>query len=89
MDGSWESRPGPEADAGLGRVALRPDEDILAGSVGTWQLTYTAGEDGIRVGGGLRLSTDTDTDWGIPQVTDPTAAEYLTVTAPEGVHVRG
>ena len=54
--------------------------------IGTWRLTYEAGTDGIAVGGGIRVRTDSDTDWGTPQFLDPAAADYMTVSTPEGVH---
>ena len=69
----------------LGRAKITPNDDIVAGSVGTWRLSYTAGEGGIAVGGGVKVYTDTDSDWGTPQFIDPTAAEYFTVESPNGV----
>jgi len=35
--------------------------------------------------GRIRIYTDSDTDWGLPQLQDPAGADYLTVRAPEGV----
>ncbi|MFQ5730457.1 MAG: DUF3604 domain-containing protein [Planctomycetaceae bacterium] len=69
----------------LGQAAIAPDSPVTAGRYGTWRLTYTAGESGIAQGGGLRVDTDTDSDWGTPQFVDPQAAEYTTVEAPPGV----
>ena len=69
----------------LGHASLRPDSPITAGQFGTWTLTYTAGGSGIDVGGGLRIYTDSDSDWGTPQFVDAAAPEYSTINAPEGV----
>lgn len=71
----------------LGRAEIAPAEDVVAGRMGTWRVTHTAGPNGIAVGGGIRVGTDSDTDWGLPQFTDPAVAEYMTAEAPEGVDV--
>ena len=68
-----------------GCATIDPATDVVAGEFGTWRLTYTAGRRGLAVGGGLRVYTDSDTDWGIPQFHDPAAAEYMTLRSPEGV----
>jgi len=39
----------------LGRVTLRPEGDVVAGSWGTWDIIYTVGSRGMAVGGGLRI----------------------------------
>ena len=75
------------ADDGFGAARIEPADEVIAGSYGTWRLTYEAGTNGAAVGGRLRVRTDSDTDWGIPQFFDPTAEDHLTVTAPDGVRV--
>ncbi len=65
-----------------GAATLEPGAPVVAGAYGTWQLRYTVGAGGVAAGGAIRVSTDSDTDWGLPQVTDPAGAEYLTVCAP-------
>jgi len=57
----------------------------VAGSYGTWRLTFEAGAKGVARGGGIRVHTESDTDRGMPQFADPSAAEYMTVEAPPGV----
>lgn len=69
----------------LGHATLEADGERFAGSYGTWRVTYTAGARGISSGGRLRITTDSDSDCGLPQVDDPAEAEYLTVRAPRGV----
>ncbi len=71
----------------LGTVAIAPAEPVVAGCVGTWRLTFRAGTAGIAVGGGVRVGTDSDTDWGIPQFVDPAGAEFMSAEAPDGVRV--
>ena len=70
---------------GFGSVSIEPAGEVVAGSFGTWRLTYTAGTRGVAVGGSLRIRTDSDTDRGVPQFSDPAAAEYMTLAAPDGV----
>ena len=65
-----------------GHVAIDPSGEVIAGSYGTWKLTYVAGSKGVQLGGRIRIYTDSDTDWGLPQIDDPSGPEYLTVQAP-------
>ena len=74
--------PNPED---LGSAALAPGGAAVAGAYGTWQVRYTAGARGIDVGGAIRIHTESDTDWGVPQFAHPSQAEYMTVQAPPGV----
>ncbi|MBI3971240.1 MAG: DUF3604 domain-containing protein [Chloroflexi bacterium] len=71
----------------MGRASIDPAGDVIAGSYGTWRLTYVAGAEGVAPGGRLRIHTDSDTDWGVPQFDDPAGAEYMTFQAPAGVRV--
>ena len=68
-----------------GTAALEPASQAIAGAYGTWRLAYTVGASGIAVGGAIRIFTESDTDWGMPQVTDPSQAEYMTADGPPGV----
>ena len=70
-----------------GTVTIDPDTDVIAGSYGTWRITYTVGSEGIATGGHIRLHTDSDTDWAIPQFGDAAAADYATLQAPQGSSV--
>ncbi|MCH8830348.1 MAG: DUF3604 domain-containing protein, partial [Planctomycetes bacterium] len=67
------------------RAFIEPADDVTAGQRGTWRLVCEAGEEGIAVGGGFRIDTDTDSDWGTPQFTDPAGQDYATVESPDGV----
>jgi hypothetical protein len=63
----------------LGTACITPFEPVVAGSYGCWRLTYQVGEAGVAVGGGIQVDTDSDSDWGDPQLRCPEAADYLTV----------
>ena len=77
----------PETSQLYGAASLEPSGRVIAGAHGTWRLRYTVGASGIATGGGLRIYTESDTDWGIPQVTEPSQAEYMTVRAPAEARV--
>lgn len=64
----------------LGEARIAPSEPVVAGSYGCWRLTYRIGAGGVRVGGGITVGTDSDSDWGDPQFHDPAGADYLRVT---------
>jgi len=70
-----------------GRARLVPSDPVVAGAYGTWRLVYTVGPRGIATHGRVRIDTDSDSDWGCPQLDDPTAPEYLTVDVPDGAEV--
>lgn len=71
----------------FGHAMLEPAGDVVAGSQGTWRLTYVVGSQGLASGGRLRIYTDSDTDWGIPQFDDPAGEDYMTVETPSGASV--
>ena len=63
-----------DADASLGTARMVQSKPVVAGEFGTWQLVYTVGPAGLATGGAVRIVTDSDTDWGWPQVADPSGA---------------
>jgi hypothetical protein len=71
----------------LGMATIDPSSPIVAGAYGTWRITYYVGSAGLASGGAIRIHTDSDTDWALPQFADPAAADYATVLAPEGAAV--
>lgn len=77
----------PTEQISHGYARLTPDDEVIAGSYGSWKLTYVAGTKGVAPGGRIRVHTESDTDWGMPQLDDPTGADYLTATAPAGVRI--
>jgi hypothetical protein len=70
-----------------GRARIEPGEPVVAGALGTWRLVFTVGTRGIAPGGTIRIDTDSDSDWGWPQVEDPGAPEYLGLAVPVGAEV--
>jgi hypothetical protein len=75
----------PVEPGAYGTATIEPAGPVAAGSYGTWRLSYVAGPAGLAPGGRLRVYTECDTDWGLPQFDDPAGAEYLTARAPHGV----
>ena len=76
-----------DADPSLGSARMVQSEPVVAGEFGTWQLVYTVGSAGLATGGAVRIVTDSDTDWGWPQVDDPSGPEYMTATRPPDAEV--
>ncbi|RKU10126.1 hypothetical protein C6502_11245 [Candidatus Poribacteria bacterium] len=70
-----------------GEVCLEPRDEVVAGSYGTWTLTYTAGKKGIATGGRIRIYTDSDSDRATPQMDDSAGADYLTIEAPKATQI--
>ncbi len=56
---------------------IDPDDDVVVGSMGTWRLTYHAGLYGIDDGGTIKIARRFASDWGLPQMDDPEAPDYL------------
>lgn len=70
-----------------GEVRLEPRNEVVAGSYGTWTLTYTAGKKGVATGGRIRIYTDSDSDRATLQMDDPAGADYLTIEAPKAARI--
>lgn len=62
-----------------GQVTIRPADDVIAGSYGTWTVTITVGRHGIDDGGRVLIARRLASNWGIPQFERPGDAEYTTV----------
>jgi hypothetical protein len=75
----WPPMPAP-ADDRYGHASIIPSEPVIAGAFGTWTITYVAGRYGIDDGGALRVACHTISDWGTPQLSDPSAPDYCTVS---------
>ena len=71
----------------VGSARLLDVGDVVAGEFGTWRLVFVVGAVGLDSGGVVRIGTDSDTDWGLPQVQDPKGADYLNVAGPAGAEV--
>lgn len=63
-----------------GAITISPTSDVIVGSFSTWTLTFTVGTYAMDVGGGLKIGTRRQADFGHPQFGDPAADNYATVT---------
>lgn len=79
-----------EIRALYGWAEIDPATPIVAGSVGTWRITYHAGRYGIDDGGVLKFAWRDVSDWAAPQFDNPTAPEYASVstTGPASLRAR-
>lgn len=68
-----------EVRALYGWAEIDPDGPVVAGSTGTWRITYHAGRYGVDDGGVLKIAWRDVSDWEAPQFTDPGAPGYATV----------
>ena len=63
-----------------GSASVSPTNDVVVGSFATWTLTFTVGAYAMDVGGGLKIGTRRQADFGAPQFGDPAGDNYTTVT---------
>jgi len=70
-----------------GTARFEPAGRVVAGSQGTWRLTYTVGAYGFDDGGTLKIAWRFATDWGFPQTDDPAGPNYLTVSTTGAAHL--
>lgn len=68
----------------LGRVAIESESPIVAGSMTSVRITYTAGRFGIDDQGSIRFLFRFASDAGRPQFDRPNAPNYCTVVASNG-----
>ncbi len=67
------------SDEWLGTVTLTPEDPVVAGSWGTWTLTYTVGKYGVDEGGTVRIAQRFCSDRGTPQFNAPTADHFTSI----------
>jgi hypothetical protein len=72
--------PGAALADGEGSATIEPGPYAVAGSRGTWTITYRPGPEGLKPGGGIRLplSGFPVRLFAKPQCTDPAGANYTT-----------
>ncbi len=63
-----------------GSVSISPTDDVVVGSFSTWTVTFTVGAYAMDVGGGLKIGTRRQADFGHPQFDDPNGDNYATVS---------
>jgi hypothetical protein len=63
----------------VGRASITPADPVVAGQLGSWTITYEVGAYGYDEFARLKIASRFASDWGPPQFTDPTGANYATV----------
>ncbi|MBO6950225.1 MAG: DUF3604 domain-containing protein [Rhodospirillales bacterium] len=63
-----------------GSVTITPTDDVVVGEFSTWTITFTVGAYAMDVGGGLKIGTRRQADFGQPQFDDPAQDNFTTVT---------
>src|SRR5262249_29140633 len=63
----------------IGRAWITPDGPVVAGSLGTWTITYEVGAYGYDERARIKIASRFASDWGRPQFSDPRGREYCTV----------
>jgi hypothetical protein len=72
----------------FGWAEIDPATSVVAGTAGTWRITYHVGSQGVDDGGGLKISWRDVSDWQPPQFSDVAASNFATVTATGAASVR-
>lgn len=72
----------------LGSVTLSPTDPVVAGSTGTWVISYTVGSYGIDEGGTIKLAHRFASDWESPQFDDPAAPAFATAVTDGSAKLR-
>lgn len=72
----------------LGTATLSPDDPVVAGSYGSWTITYTVGTAGVDDGARVRLCYRSISDLGQPQFNNPAGANYVSVRATRPVQLQ-
>ena len=63
-----------------GTITVTPTDEVVVGTHSSWTITYTVGAYAMDVGGGLKIGTRRQADFGEAQFEDPTAENYASVT---------
>ena len=61
-----------------GWATIEPDGEVIAGSMGTWTLSYTVGYHGMDDSARILIARRLASNWGVPQFDRPGEAEYTT-----------
>ena len=72
----------------IGRVSIEAPDQVMAGSMQTIRIVYTAGRFGIDEQGSIRLLLRFAADFGRPQTDRPTAPNYVSAKASNGARLR-
>jgi hypothetical protein len=63
-----------------GSITVSPIDDVFVGTHSTWTIKFTVGAYAMDVGGGLKIGTRRQADFGQAQFDDPKAENYASVT---------
>ena len=63
-----------------GAITVTPTDDVLVGTHSSWTIEYTVGAYAMDVGGGLKIGTRRQADFGEAQFDDPAAENHASVT---------
>ncbi len=88
MGAVWPAAAPADAAMLYGHAEMTPTGAFEARSLQTFHLTYTAGRYGLDDTGAIRIVFRYFGDWGAFQTHDPTAANYVTVSASNGNPLR-
>ena len=72
-----------------GWAEIDPAGPVVAGSTGTWRITYRAGRYGVDDGGVIKIAWRDVSDWAHPQFDRPADPEYASVTTSGPATVKG
>jgi hypothetical protein len=61
-----------------GHATIDPAGSVIAGSIGTWTVTYTVGYHGMDDSARLLIARRLASNWGVPQFDRPSESEYTT-----------
>ena len=70
---------GSDIKRDYGWAEIDPEGPVVAGSTGTWRITYHAGRYGVDDGGVIKIAWRDVSDWEAPQFADPEAPAYASV----------
>ena len=71
-----------------GWAEIDPIDEVVAGSTGTWKITYHAGKYGVDDGGVIKFAWRDVSDWAYPQFDAPSAPNYASVVTTGASSVR-
>ncbi|MCU0612514.1 MAG: DUF3604 domain-containing protein [Candidatus Eisenbacteria bacterium] len=71
----------PSAEDGRGTAVMIPAEPVVAGSLGTWDIIYRTGREGLPPGGGIVLQISPFWKWSPPQISHPDMPGFCSVSS--------
>ena len=75
-----ERNNNPNSIKTIGSVTISPSSAVVVGSFSTWHLTFTVGAYAMDVGGGLKIGTRRQADFGTPQFDNPKDDDFVSVS---------